>query len=138
MAENGSCRSEVEFETNDDETGHSKRPKMMKMKGTAIYYTKFNNAWTKMYLFIQEVQGNVYSSTVQFVIDRLAANIRHKAAHQQSLAPVQCKVTVNSMFSANIKYIIRKRSSFILVVNVPLTLHCLAHMNVHFRSHVHK
>lgn len=45
----------------DDEPGPSvKRPKLTKVKGAAVYKTKFSKDWSKKWPFICEVQGKPY------------------------------------------------------------------------------
>ncbi len=64
MAEKDTWESDLESETDDDHAGPAsppKRPKTSKMKGAAVYRTKFNKAWTKTYPFVHEVQGDMYS-----------------------------------------------------------------------------
>ena len=54
--------SENESGRNDeDQPGPSKRAKLTKFKGAAVYYTKFNATWTKEHPFTTEVKGDVCS-----------------------------------------------------------------------------
>jgi hypothetical protein len=38
----------------------SKRIKLAKVKGAAVYKTKFNPAWSKIYPFVHEVSGKAH------------------------------------------------------------------------------
>ena len=45
----------------DDEPGPSvKKPKTTKLKGAAVYKTKFSKDWTRKWPFVREVRGKPY------------------------------------------------------------------------------
>lgn len=45
-------------DSDNDSGSESKGIKLTKMKGAAVYKTKFSSTWSKIYPFVQEVSGN--------------------------------------------------------------------------------
>ena len=95
---------ESDADSNGEEPGPSKKAKLTKMKGAAVYRTKINPAWMQMYPYTREVSGNAYSFHCTFCNRDIGCGHmgrhdmeRHisKAMHQASVKAAKSQSTLS-------------------------------------------